>query len=564
MSSIPAQFKPPVEKNEFISGITHKPEDRVEVGILFVGAGPASLAGAIRLAQLLSDEPEIMESLGEIPIAVIEKGKYPGAHLVSGAVVNPISFRTLFPELKDEDFPFFGPVDKESVYFLTRKHSLILPTPPTMHNKANFAASISQMAKWLGERAEEAGVMIFNEMSGMNLLVENEVVRGVRTDDKGLDKDGNKLGNYQPGSDILAKVTVLGEGTTGHLSMAMIDHFNLKGANPQVYALGVKEIWEVPNPLDRVIHTMGWPLRGSRKYSEFGGSFIYPMGLDKVCIGLVVGLDYTDATLSVHDLLQELKLHPLVKEILDGGKRSDNGWGAKTIPEGGLYSIPDPLHVPGALLIGDSAGLVNVPALKGIHYAMMSGIIAAESIFSALKGKNDPAGPDALAGYDRAIRKSFIWKDLYQVRNMRQAFQDGFVPGLILAGLMTVTKGLFPGGRFKLHRDSEKEMFIGDKRSYPKPDGEYTFDKLTSVYASGNRSRDNQPDHIRIRRDVPEVIGETWINMCPAQVYEWDEENGKKVIRTDPSNCVQCGAITSKGGRLTPPEGGSGPEYTET
>lgn len=564
MSSIPAQFKPPVEKNEFISGITHKPEDRVEVGILFVGAGPASLAGAIRLAQLLSDEPEIMESLGEIPIAVIEKGKYPGAHLVSGAVVNPISFRTLFPELKDEDFPFFGPVDKESVYFLTRKHSLILPTPPTMHNKANFAASISQMAKWLGERAEEAGVMIFNEMSGMNLLVENEVVRGVRTDDKGLDKDGNKLGNYQPGSDILAKVTVLGEGTTGHLSMAMIDHFNLKGANPQVYALGVKEIWEVPNPLDRVIHTMGWPLRGSRKYSEFGGSFIYPMGLDKVCIGLVVGLDYTDATLSVHDLLQELKLHPLVKEILDGGKRSDNGWGAKTIPEGGLYSIPDPLHVPGALLIGDSAGLVNVPALKGIHYAMMSGIIAAESIFSALKGKNDPAGPDALAGYDRAIRKSFIWKDLYQVRNMRQAFQDGFVPGFILAGLMTVTKGLFPGGRFKLHRDSEKEMFIGDKRSYPKPDGEYTFDKLTSVYASGNRSRDNQPDHIRIRRDVPEVIGETWINMCPAQVYEWDEENGKKVIRTDPSNCVQCGAITSKGGRLTPPEGGSGPEYTET
>ncbi|HEX9664931.1 MAG TPA: electron-transfer flavoprotein:ubiquinone oxidoreductase [Thermodesulfobacteriota bacterium] len=564
MSSIPAQFKPPVEKNEFISGITHKPEDLVEVGILFVGAGPASLAGAIRLAQLLSDEPEIMESLGEIPIAVIEKGKYPGAHLVSGAVVNPISFRTLFPELKDEDFPFFGPVDKESVYFLTRKHSLILPTPPTMHNKANFAASISQMAKWLGERAEEAGVMIFNEMSGMNLLVENEVVRGVRTDDKGLDKDGNKLGNYHPGSDILAKVTVLGEGTTGHLSMAMIDHFNLKGANPQVYALGVKEIWEVPNPLDRVIHTMGWPLRGSRKYSEFGGSFIYPMGLDKVCIGLVVGLDYTDATLSVHDLLQELKLHPLVKEILDGGKRSDNGWGAKTIPEGGLYSIPDPLHVPGALLIGDSAGLVNVPALKGIHYAMMSGIIAAESIFSALKGKNDPAGPDALAGYDRAIRKSFIWKDLYQVRNMRQAFQDGFVPGLILAGLMTVTKGLFPGGRFKLHRDSEKEMFIGDKRSYPKPDGEYTFDKLTSVYASGNRSRDNQPDHIRIRRDVPEVIGETWINMCPAQVYEWDEENGKKVIRTDPSNCVQCGAITSKGGRLTPPEGGSGPEYTET
>jgi electron-transferring-flavoprotein dehydrogenase len=505
-----------------------------------------------------------MESLGEIPIAVIEKGKYPGAHLVSGAVVNPIGFRTLFPEMKEEDFPFLGPVDKESVYFLTKKRSVLLPTPPTMHNKGNFAGSLSQMAKWLGEKAEEAGVMIFNEMSGMKLLVENEVVRGVRTDDKGLDKDGNKLGNYQPGSDILAKATVLGEGTTGHLSMAMIDHFNLKRANPQVYALGVKEIWEVPNPLDRVIHTMGWPLRGSKKYSEFGGSFIYPMGLEKISIGLVVGLDYTDATLSVHDLLQELKLHPLVKEILDGGKRSDSGWGAKTIPEGGLYAIPDPLHVPGALLIGDSAGFVNVAALKGIHYAMKSGIVAAETIFSVLKGKKDLSSPDGLAGYDEAIKKSFIWKDLYQVRNMRQAFQHGFIPGFILAGMMQGTKGLFPGGRFKSHRDSEKEMFIGDKQSYPKPDGEYTFDKLTSVYASGNRSRDNQPDHIRIVRDVPEVIGEAWINMCPAQVYEWHEEDGKKVVRTDPSNCVQCGAITSKGGRLTPPEGGSGPEYTET
>jgi len=433
-----------------------------------------------------------------------------------------------------------------------------------MHNKGNFAASISQMAKWLGEKAEEAGVMILNEMSGMKLLVENGAVKGVRTDDRGLDKDGKPLGNFQPGSDILAKVTILGEGTTGHLSMALIDHFKLRRANPQVYALGVKEIWEVPNPLDRVIHTMGWPLRGSKKYSEFGGSFIYPMGLEKLSIGLVVGLDYTDARLSVHDLLQELKTHPMVQGLLEGGKRLEDGWGAKTIPEGGFYAVPDPLHVPGALLIGDSAGLVNVPALKGIHYGMMSGILAAEAIFSVVKDKNDLSTDDALAGYDEMLRKSFIWKDLYQVRNMRQAFQHGFIPGFILAGLMTVTKGLFPGGRFKAHRDSEKEMFIGNDRSYPRSDGEYIFDKLTSVYASGNRSRDNQPDHIRIQRDVPEVIAETWINMCPAQVYEWHEENGQKALRTDPSNCVQCGAITSKGGRLTPPEGGSGPEYSQT
>lgn len=564
MSKNPAQFKPPEGKDEFITGITDKPEDRVEVGILFVGAGPASLAGAIRLAQLLSTEPGVMEKLGEIPIAIIEKGKYPGAHLLSGAVVNPISFRRLFPDRKDSDFPFFGPVDGEAVYFLTRKMALRLPTPPTMHNKGNFVASISKIGQWLGERAEEAGVMIFNEMSGMKLLVDNGVVRGVRTDDKGLDKDSKPLGNFQPGSDIVARVTVLGEGTTGHLSMALVDHYNLGRANPQVYALGVKEIWEVPNPLDSVIHTMGWPLRASKKYSEFGGSFIYPMGLDRVSIGMVVGLDYADASLSVHDLLQELKTHPLVINILEGGRRADNGWGAKTIPEGGFYAIPDRLNVPGALMIGDCAGFVNVPALKGIHYAMMSGILAAETIFTALKDNVEPSNPKALAGYDEAIKGSLIWKDLYKVRNMRQAFQYGFMPGFVLAGLMTVTGGLIPGGRLKTHRDSEKELFIGDKQSYPKSNNEYIFDKLTSVFASGNRTRDNQPDHIHILKDVPETIGEAWINMCPAQVYEWHEENGHKVIRTDPSNCVQCGAITSKGGRLTPPEGGSGPEYTET
>ena len=560
----PADFKPPIEQNEFISAVTDDPENRVEVGVLFVGAGPANLAAAIRLGQLLSDEPEIMESLGEIPIAIIEKGKYPGAHLLSGAVVNPVSFRALFPDMQDSDFPFLGTVKEEAVYYLTNKGSIRLPTPPTMHNSGNYVASITKMAQWLGEKAEELGVMIFNEMSGMKILVENGVVKGVRTDDKGLDRDNKPLGNFQPGSDVLANVTVLGEGTTGHLSMALIEHFNLEGENPQIYALGVKEIWEVAKPLDKVIHTMGWPLRGSRKFNEFGGSFIYPMGEDKVSLGLVVGLDYADATLSVHDLLQELKSHPIVKNILEDGKRLDSGWGAKTIPEGGFYAIPNKLSVPGALLVGDSAGFVNVPALKGIHYAMMSGILAADTIFTQLKEKKDPSAEGALAGYDEAVKNSFIWKDLYRVRNMRQAFQNGFLSGFILAGLMTVTGGLFPGWRFRSHRDSEKEMFIGDDRNYPKPDNKYTFDKLNSVFATGNRSRENQPNHIRINKDVPDVIAEAWINMCPAHVYEWNEDSSSKELRLDPSNCVQCGAITSKGGRLTPTEGGSGPEYEQT
>lgn len=564
MSSNLADFRPPVEKGEFITTIGDDPDNRVEVGVLFVGAGPASLAGAIRLSQLLSEEPDLMESLGEIPIAIIEKGKYPGAHLLSGAVVNPMGFRTLFPDMKDSDFPFFEVVKGEAVYYLTKKGSLRLPTPPTMQNKGNYVASISKMGEWLGQKAEENGVMIFNEMAGEKLIIEDGVVKGVKTDDKGLDKNGDKMNNYQPGTDILAKTTVLGEGTTGHLSMALTEHYDLKRANPQIYALGVKEIWEVTRPLEKVIHTMGWPLRGSKKYSEFGGSFIYPMGDKKVSLGLVVGLDYADSKLSVHDLLQQLKTHPLVSKVLEGGKRADSGWGAKTIPEGGYYAVPESLSVPGALLVGDCAGLVNVPALKGIHYAMMSGIMAADSIFAALREKRDLSQSGALAKYDETLRSSFIWKDLYSVRNMRQVFQGGFLKGFILAGLMTLTKGLFPGGRFSSHHDYEKKLFIGSHPSYSKPDGKLTFDKLTSVYESGNRTRDNQPDHIRIIKEVPEVIGETWINMCPAQVYEWDENENTRVIRTDPSNCVQCGAITAKGGRLLPPEGGGGPEYKET
>jgi electron-transferring-flavoprotein dehydrogenase len=562
MANIPAQFKPPVTPGEFISGLTDRPEERIDVGVLFVGAGPASLSGAIRLAQLLEGEPELMASLGEIPIAIIEKGKYPGAHLLSGAVINPIAFRKLFPNLQDTEFPFFNPVKKESVYFLTSKGAFAFPIlPPTMQNHGNYVASISKVGSWLAEKAESMGAIILTETSGVRVLVENGIVRGVRTADKGLDREGNQLGSFQSGSDVTAKVTVFGEGTQGHLTQAVIEHFRLDRANPQIHALGVKEIWEVPKPLDRVIHTMGWPLSAS----EFGGSFIYPMGENMVSIGIVVGLDYRDATLSVHDLLQELKTHPIVQKILDGGRRADQGWGAKTIPEGGFYSLPERFNVPGGLLVGDCAGFVNVPALKGIHYAMWSGILAAESIFQILKAGGDPTALGELANYTEAIQQSFIWKDLYKVRNMRQSFKYGFLPGLMLSGMMTVTNGLFPGWRISTESDNEHEMFIGS-RTYPKPDNKYTFDKLTSVYSAGNRSRDNQPSHLRLHPDVPGVIAETWVNMCPAQVYELVDKDGHghKHLEVNPSNCIHCGAITSKGGRLTPPEGGSGPEYTET
>ncbi len=345
---------------------------------------------------------------------------------------------------------------------------------------------------------------------------------------------------------------------------ALIEHFGLHGPNPQIYALGVKEVWDVARPLDRVIHTMGWPLRWGKQAAEFGGSFVYPLGEKQVSIGLVAGLDYADASLSVHDLLQQLKLHPLIRPILEGGARAEHGWGAKAIPEGGFYALPRQLSLTGALLTGDSAGFVNVPALKGIHYAMWSGILAAETIFDVLKAGGDPTALGALAVYDTAVRRSFIWRDLYRVRNMRQAFHAGLLPGALLATAMTATRGAFPGGRFKSEPDAQHPVAAGC-RVYPKPDGKLTFDKLSSVYASGNRTRDTQPSHLLVRSDVPEELGNAWINMCPAAVYEWaTDEEGRKRLRVNAPNCVQCGAISAKGGRLTPPEGGSGPEYTTT
>jgi electron-transferring-flavoprotein dehydrogenase len=382
-------------------------------------------------------------------------------------------------------------------------------------------------------------------------------VRGIRTGDRGRGRNGEELANFEPGSDIVARVTVLCEGTQGHLTGAAIENFGLAGENPQVWALGVKEVWKVPRPLDRVIHTMGWPLRASARYREFGGSFIYPLGEDTVSLGMVVGLDYRDAELSVHDLLQELKQHPLVHRILDGGERVE--WGAKTIPEGGFVALPRQLWVPGLLLCGDGAGLVNVPALKGIHYAVESGRLAAEAALAAVRPGSSPA--TALASYDAALRDSFVWKDLQEVRNMRQAFGRGFWLGGAMAGAMTATKGHFPPGNARLEPDAEQEIITTGRASeYPAPDGKLTFDKLSSVFASGNKTRDDQPSHIRVQTSVPEELGRMWERMCPAQVYEW--ANGS--VQVTASNCVQCGAITAKGGRLTPPEGGSGPEYKLT
>jgi electron-transferring-flavoprotein dehydrogenase len=556
----PADYPPPFNAREYIATVTDPEDERIEVGVLIVGAGPAGLACAIRLGQLLEDAPELRERLGEVPVAVLEKGRQPGSHLLSGAVVNPRALRRLFKDRKRiDEMPFYGPVEHEAVYFLTPRRALRIPTPPTMKNDGNVVASLSRLGRWLAEQAEEGGAMILPETSAVKLLAAEGRVRGVRTGDKGRGREGQELGNFEPGADVVARVTVLAEGTQGHLTGVALSHFGLAGENPQVWALGVKEVWKVARPLDRVIHTMGWPLRPAAKYREFGGSFIYPMGEDMVTVGMVVGLDYRDADLSAHDLLQELKTHPLVRKLLDGGERV--AWGAKTIPEGGFLSLPKRLHAPGLLICGDGAGLVNVPALKGIHYAIESGSLAAEAAFAALQRGQTPSTPGALAVYDDALQQSFVWKDLQEVRNMRQAFGRGFWLGGALAGAMTATKGHFPPGDARTERDAEQELLRSDRaQRYPAPDGALTFDKLSSVFASGNKTRDNQPNHIVLRRDVPREIARMWEQMCPAQVYEATDDG----VTVTPSNCVQCGAITAKGGRLTPPEGGSGPEYTLT
>ena len=509
---------------------------------------------------MIAESPGLTERLGDVPVAVLEKGKQPGSHSLSGAVVNPRSLRVLFRgEKRVGDMPFYGEVEAEGVYFLRHNSSMRIPTPPTMKNHGNYVASLSQLTRWLAEEAEEAGATILPETVAESLLVKDGRVVGVRTGDKGRGRFGERLPNFEPGSDILARVTILCEGTQGHLSGVAIDTFGLEGESPQVWALGVKEVWKVAKPLRRVVHTLGWPLRSKAKYREFGGSFIYPMGEDMVTLGMVVGLDYRDVELSVHDLLQELKTHPLVRKLLDGGERV--AWGAKTIPEGGFLSLPKQLHAPGLLICGDGAGLVNVPALKGIHYAIESGSLAAEAAFGALLRGQTPSTPGTLAVYDEALRQSFVWKDLQEVRNMRQAFGRGFWLGGALAGAMTATKGHFPPGSTRTERDSEQELIRTDRaQSYPAADGKLTFDKLSSVFAAGNKTRDDQPNHIVIRRDVPPELARMWERMCPAQVYE---ATGNGVDIT-PSNCVQCGAITAKGGRLTPPEGGSGPEYTVT
>jgi electron-transferring-flavoprotein dehydrogenase len=569
----PAAFPPPVDTlKEFVKHGLDGEDERIEVGVAIVGGGTAGLACANRLLQLLADDSETMERLGEVPVAVIEKAKTCGGHNLSGAVMRPKPLLELFPEMSREDWRkegfAFGEVTKEAVYMTpTSKIALRIPPPPPFKNHGNEVISVSALARFQQRMAEEAGAYVLTETAATQLVVEDGRVAGVRSGDKGRGKDGEPLGNFEPGTDIKANATVLAEGCWGHLTGTAIREFDLsQGREPQVWELGVKEVWKVPKPLNRLIHTIGpWPLKISAKYGQIGGTWIYPMtdaktGEHLVSIGFVVDLEYADATTSAHDLLQQFKLHPLVRKILDGGERV--AWGAKALPGGGWWSMPK-LTMPGAVLVGDSAGMVDTVALKGVHHCILSGKLAAEAIYKALA-----AGESSFDSYQQAIEQSQTGRELYQVRNTRQPFQKGFIKGAPLVNLAIASKGKLPPGRMEWHRNDAKPMFVGNTaKGYPKPDGKYTFDKLSSVFITGNATRDDAPNHIRVRKNVPRELAETWRWMCPAGVYEIPEdapEHGNVDLIVNYTNCVQCGAITAKGGRLTTPEGGDGPLYQIT
>jgi electron-transferring-flavoprotein dehydrogenase len=556
--------------------------DVMDVDVLYVGGGIASLSSALHLSNLIAAHNAKGEGkkLDEVMIAVLEKGFAPGAHGISGGVMDPTPLKELVPDFLAKGAPLEGEVKKESVYFLTKTGKIKSPiTPPPMNNHGNYVVSMSKMNVWMAGLAEAAGVNIFPEFAGVEVLYDGNKVIGVRTGDKGIDATGNKKSNYEPGADLHAKVTVFGEGSRGSLTKDVIAHFGLdKGKNPPAFEVGVKEVWELPETRlqpGEVVHCMGFPL----KSDTFGGGFIYGMKDKMVAVGQLTSLDYSDPCLDPHREYQRFKLHPMVSDLLKGGKLIQ--YGAKTAPVGGYFAIPK-LAFAGGMIIGDGANLFNGQKIKGIDLAMRSGMLAAQTIFEGLL--NDDLSDARLAGYARAMEASDEIKGLRKVRNFHQAMTRGLYLGLMTAGAQFALGGRVISDRLSSRPDHTHMKTLMEKYRTANPseeamgdikyDKQLTFDKETDVYYSGATHEEAQPSHLKIKDlnicygECSKKYGNPCVRFCPASVYEMtvDEATGNKTLKVNFSNCVHCKTCDVKDPfeniQWVPPEGGGGPKYT--
>jgi electron-transferring-flavoprotein dehydrogenase len=531
--------------------------------VVIIGAGPSGLACAIRLKQLAAEKGATLS------VCVLEKGSTVGAHLISGAAFEPRALNELIPDWKERGAPLNVPIKKDKFLLLTKNKAFRLPTPPQMKNHGNYIISLGNLGRWLAQQAEALGVEIYPGFAAAEVLYdENGAVKGVATNDMGIGKNGERTAQYQPGLELHARQAVFAEGCHGSLTKQLIQKFDLRrNSSPQTYALGVKEIWEVvPEKHEEgtVVHSVGWPL-GSRTY---GGSFIYHAENRQVYIGYITALDYENTYLSPFQEMQRFKLHPEVRKILEGGRRIS--YGARTIVEGGLQSLPK-LTFPGGVLVGDTAGFLNVPKIKGNHAAMKSGMVAAESLYDLL-ADNTATGQECIA-YSENFKKSWLYKELYKSRNIRPGFHKGLWPGLVHAGFQT-----FGGWRLpytlRNHADHKclKKAAECTPIKYPKPDGVLTFDILSSVHISNTMHEENQPVHLRLKdpsipiaKNLP-LYDEPAQRYCPAAVYEVVEKNGEKHFVINAQNCVHCKTCDIKDPSQniiwTVPQGGGGPNYS--